>query len=930
MLHNTTSLSPQDILAEVRKFISGAVSRPSHSANTQDVTRTALFLLKNVPAARDAVLEYFCSVFFAAVSKYVRQIETNQNLPIPEESIIAEIHAVLSSFINGNPEAWAPIISAWSLDLLGKVSSDYSKRRNLPVDAGINDFLQQWMSCRATRTLIDITAQCLQCLMHSDTESCIKALLDTSVLHSPYFDWVVAHVGSCFPNTVITRVLSCGLKDFCAMGYEHNVKNPKLNSVVGILGHLAGSHFQDIRKALLDLFEWSLDEDMNLDEDIKKQKLATVPFLLNLASLSQTLLKAMTSDVLQILKPDVIPRLALFAADWCKYFDNQSAALIDLTVHLVLGCEQGASQIINILLDTSLNTSNVGYHSVNATQSVKNVCREILELILQEIDLLLRSHGPQSANIALLSSIKQEISLIMPMLLNSNPLRVQTAVRLLCFLRSQNPNIVVSMASYMLVKAPTTFHLAALIRLITNNIVLFPANKSGTENILAGHDYLTQILEQALRQIYYKNVIDEEESRQLFKNLTIMLKWEKSNKAAILQSKMITRALRSNLYQISSLLTRTDNFDLANDIVILLDLLSTPEKDYILNVELVLKLTKAVIQYFFLCIAQTDIMKKERGVKMVCHLLKDLTCYSPCARVLALREMLENSINNEQAKYFGAKEKLEPRFEETLLLHQNHRQVTSTMLAQRHSSVFHAGVIGHGPRRPPPENSIDKETIALNKMLLIDVIKACCSNQESDRYPINLDALTMVSLLLVELVSPDVMYNGLPWPDEEFTKVTIERDLQIRRKFKDVPLLWTLLELTAWYRPALAYCSVLLRGITATVMANWNTEEGVLLVNIMALGQLLPPPLASIRDILPVLQPHQINTIMRECLWAYMRENVPSPALFTRSEGANIAWRDIDTSLPNARFTDTLRLVLLANIHTLGSLYSTLFYNENK
>lgn len=41
-------------------------------------------------------------------------------------------------------------------------------------------------------------------------------------------------------------------------------------------------------------------------------------------------------------------------------------------------------------------------------------------------------------------------------------------------------------------------------------------------------------------------------------------------------------------------------------------------------------------------------------------------------------------------------------------------------------------------------------------------------------------------------------------------------------------------------------------------MANWNTEEGVSLVNIMALGQLLPPPLASIRDILSVLQPHQV------------------------------------------------------------------------
>ena len=45
------------------------------------------------------------------------------------------------------------------------------------------------------------------------------------------------------------------------------------------------------------------------------------------------------------------------------------------------------------------------------------------------------------------------------------------------------------------------------------------------------------------------------------------------------------------------------------------------------------------------------------------------------------------------------------------------------MLAQRHSSVFHAGVIGHGPRKPPPENNIDKEIITLNSTLLMDVIK---------------------------------------------------------------------------------------------------------------------------------------------------------------------------------------------------------------
>lgn len=195
-----------------------------------------------------------------------------------------------------------------------------------------------------------------------------------------------------------------------------------------------------------------------------------------------------------------------------------------MTVQLALHCEQSASQIINILLDTSLSTSNVGYHSVNAAQSVKNICREILELILQEIDLLLRTHGPQSANIALLTSVKQEISVITPLLLNPNPLRVQTAVRLLCFLRGQSSNVVISAASYMLVKAQTTFHLAALMRLVTYNIVLFPTNKYGIENILAGQDHFTQILEQALREIQYKSVVDKEESKQLFKNLTIMLR----------------------------------------------------------------------------------------------------------------------------------------------------------------------------------------------------------------------------------------------------------------------------------------------------------------------------------------------------------------------------------------------------------------------
>ena len=51
----------------------------------------------------------------------------------------------------------------------------------------------------------------------------------------------------------------CGLKDYCHHGSRSEVtmdeKVPKMGSVVGILGHLASKHSQDIRAALMKLFQ---------------------------------------------------------------------------------------------------------------------------------------------------------------------------------------------------------------------------------------------------------------------------------------------------------------------------------------------------------------------------------------------------------------------------------------------------------------------------------------------------------------------------------------------------------------------------------------------------------------------------------------------------------------------------------------------------
>ena len=57
-------------------------------------------------------------------------------------------------------------------------------------------------------------------------------------------------------------------------------------------------------------------------------------------------------------------------------------------------------------------------------------------------------------------------------------------------------------------------------------------------------------------------------------------------------------------------------------------------------------------------------------------------------------------------------------------------------------------------------------------------------------------------------------------------QVTVERDLHVRRFVQDNVIVWDLLNLLAQNRPALCYCSVLLRALLATLLSHWaNCQE---------------------------------------------------------------------------------------------------------
>ena len=113
----------------------------------------------------------------------------------------------------------------WVLDVLGDLSSKSNRSKNQ-----LNEDLNTWLGTISGSKMVDLTSECMTRLNENQTEDCISHLLNLSVKHGSKFDWVVAHIGSCFPVIVITRVLS--------VGFKSQNESAMISSVVGILNHL--------------------------------------------------------------------------------------------------------------------------------------------------------------------------------------------------------------------------------------------------------------------------------------------------------------------------------------------------------------------------------------------------------------------------------------------------------------------------------------------------------------------------------------------------------------------------------------------------------------------------------------------------------------------------------------------------------------------
>lgn len=695
-----------------------------------------------------------------------------------------------------------------------------------------------------------------------------------------------------------------------------------------------------------------------VDQCVSEKNAKTIPYLMHLARNSNTLLQPISKAFMDLFDEQRISSAV------CETVikDATNLNLLSLLPSWIMRINENGTRLLLIL-------SRFGDIPF---------CAELLQQVLRELEALTLDDRQLTGEIPLLIDLLRDDS--KPKLwhacISSNRTEQETAVRLILLISPRTP-IVYHQTIAELLKHPELAN-GALVRLLHGicgvsgeHLDVRKGIQLCLDGILRNNNKLTTISRRSEMEASADNSILNQ-----LTNIISLLDIERCGGNPNLSRKAVTYALarhctRSLLrildgcfkrmyFQSISILSSSDDStergvkklkaeltaereesdreQIRQEIHLIIDILERIVNEVLLNllsISDLLRFAQLTVRSFFWNLVEVDLRQRAVSNTRLMTILRVVCSSRKGVKVAAIRDLIEGALVVYRPLFggppFDEVTDAPPALESMMRLNQNQDVISGT-----NRSYLHAGLIGQGVRTlriRPEQLSPDIQ------QLFLDAISACC--YDADR-SIMTDGFTTVSLLLVEFVSPDVMYNGLPWPEEEFQKVTIERDLQIRRSFKHSPILWPLLSLLAVRRPALCFSSVLLRALCATVMHQWRarsvekpfsgqikhpdlmfvTEK---LLEVMALGQLLPPPLNHLHHVIKSLDPVEVPTVLKDCVWNYMKDNVPSPALFECHTSSGLVWRNPVTARPPTLYTDTLRRIMLKKLNILGSVYHQMF-----
>ncbi|CAH2075039.1 unnamed protein product, partial [Iphiclides podalirius] len=733
-------------------------------------------------------------VFHDAVNVAINQVDYE-----PDSSVNGSLESVsmIGPELCSLGEAWAPFIAPWCINLIMDIATD---KANLP-----NATLQ---TTDPVRVLLDITTQNLTLLNSEERAKCIDMMLGCRAC-----SWAVGWVGRAEPALVAPRALALGA-----------------DAARAVLAHLANHPpaLLHVRAALVELFQEGLKENSQAEK-----KRDVIPYLLNLALKSDIVLKALTQDIEQTLTDDVMERLSVVCAA-----QRNSGAWEGV----------GPTSLVALLL-----RSDIRCLLLLLKHAQRNLfSRQLLEYLLQKLEF--ECLFPDS-NIPLLTSAAEEIDIVREKLLTGNQLEQYSIARILILVCYNLPSEFVTTMSYLLQYSRSDTTLALLVRILSGTITMHtPSDSSEVSADTERYQSLVNTgVEYALRQsmtsdtqikrCFIEGNVPEDKKTYLHHfclNLIKLLRWENGGRVTHLRTRPIGRAVEANVQRVgaalrhyASLLRPRPPYTAASlpemptchalaEVLDRVDITGTKAPPP--SVEAILKVVQATVRYFFRCLHIEDLMEKTLGVQTACRLLRKLCVHSKLARAVALRELLETAMFREE-RAFGSKPHAPAHWRhDQLLMHLNQKHGPITQLTQSHTSVFHAGIIGKGVRKSSDhdDNGQLPPILTTNNELLMGALMSCMDGNSGI-----VEGATSISLLLVELVSPDVMYNGLPWPDEDFTKqVSIERELYMRGALERCAVARAALRRAARARPALCLASALLRANAATLLHRLRAHLG--------------------------------------------------------------------------------------------------------
>uniref|UniRef100_A0A6I8NM36 Integrator complex subunit 5 n=1 Tax=Ornithorhynchus anatinus TaxID=9258 RepID=A0A6I8NM36_ORNAN len=937
----------QELAQEIKAFLTGVDPVLGHQLSARDHARCGLLLLRALPPARAAVLDHLRGVFDESARAHLAALDDGASAGPPHprppppphappagpglEDVVQEVQQVLSEFVRANPKAWAPVVSAWSIDLMGQLSSKYSGRhQRVPHAAGsLNELLQLWMGCGATRTLMDIYVQCLSALIGSCPDACVDALLDTSVQHSPHFDWVVAHIGSSFPGTIISRVLSCGLKDFCVHGgaggggggggggpagagggpaaaaaapgdpfpaapAAGEKRVPKIASVVGILGHLASRHGDSIRRELLRMFHESLAAGPGgRGGDPASQ--ATVPFLLQLAVMSPALLGTVSGELVDCLRPPAV--LGQLQQHLQAFPREELDNMLSLAVHLVSQASGGgAYRLLQFLVDTAMPASVITPPGSAVPDAVREACDRLVQLLLLHLQKLVHNRGgggggeggppPPPRPVPFLDALRGHVAELCAETLRLERKRFLWQHQLLGLLSVYTrPSCGPEALGHLLCRARTPEELSLATQLF-----------AGLAVSLAG--LLPSALRGCLARVH-AGALPAPLTARLLHNLALLVGWEQQGgEGPAALGARLGEAAAAHLPDLAPLLLHPEEEVAAAAAALLA---ACPFPRGALPPAPLLGLVRAAVGRFFASLRR----RGPPGVAPPARLLARLARASPAGLKAVLQLLVEGALHRGNVDLFGGEAEgaggpapAPPA--PASLLDTNRRHTAAVPGPGGVWSVFHAGVIGRGLKPPRAARSRAREEVAYNTQTLLGLLARCCccggagagAGGRWGAPALSPEAAKAVAVTLVESVCPDAAGAELAWPPEEHARATVERDLRIGRRFREQPLLFELLRLVAAAPPALCYCSVLLRGLLAALLGHWEAsrhpdtarspwqlDASCALVALMAEGSLLPPALGNMHEAFGQLAPYEVRLLLLS-VWGFVREHGPLPQKF--------------------------------------------------